>query len=100
MENLELKKYLQNQIAQLPHRLEGYTKDISGNKLLKRSAYSMLEKYANDFYKKGIEPRIIIMPGLRGVGKTTLLAQLFLDLPLKFSGYLAPMHFTIMIILF
>ena len=83
MKNLELKKYLQNQITQSPHRLEGYTKDVNGKELPNRDIYSELKKYVNDFCQKRTEPRIIIMPGLRGVGKTTLLAQLFLNLPRK-----------------
>jgi len=33
-----------------------------------------------NFEKKGSEPRVIIIPGFRGVGKTTLLAQLYLYL--------------------
>jgi hypothetical protein len=83
MNNLELKKYIQNQISQGWQRLEGYTKDIQGNKLLQRSAYLVLDKYTKNFYEKGADPRIIIMPGLRGMGKTTLIAQLFTNLYFK-----------------
>lgn len=71
-------------MSQAQKRLDGYTKDIQGRSFFKRSAYPVLNKYIKDFVnKKSTDPRIIIMPGLRGTGKTTLLAQLFLDQPLK-----------------
>lgn len=81
MKNKELQKYIQSQIVQSPKRLKGLTNDMQGNPLFKRSVFLVLQKYVNDFLKKGNEPRIIVMPGLRGTGKTTLLAQLFLSLP-------------------
>ena len=40
-----------------------------------RLAYGLLEKYANEFFETGYEPRFISLAGLRGVGKTTLLWQ-------------------------
>src|SRR3989338_8646568 len=80
MSNQELLEYIQTQIAQSSNRLNGYTKDPQGHELFKRSVYLILEKYVKDFLKGTIsDPRIIIMPGLRGTGKTTLLAQLFLN---------------------
>jgi len=77
----ELKNYLQNQIVLVDSRLKGYIADIYGKLLPKRSVYLSLSKYIRDFYEKRTEPRIVIMPGLRGIGKTTLLAQLYLTLP-------------------
>ena len=80
MSNQELIEYIQTQIAQSSNRLSGYTKDPKGLELYKRSVYLVLEKYVRDFLKGTItDPRILIMPGLRGTGKTTLLAQLFLN---------------------
>lgn len=81
MKNKELQEYIQAQITQAPKRLKGLTNDMQGKPLFKRSVFLVLRKYVNDFLKKGTEPRIIVMPGLRGTGKTTLLAQLFLSLP-------------------
>ncbi len=81
MSNQELVEYIQTQIAQSSNRLSGYTKDSKGRELHKRSVYLVLEKYVKDFLKgTALDPRIIIMPGLRGTGKTTLLAQIFLNL--------------------
>ncbi len=81
MRNKALQGYLQAQIVQSPKRLEGVTRDIDDKPLFKRSVFLVLEKMASDFLKKRTEPRVIVMPGLRGTGKTTLLAQLFLSLP-------------------
>lgn len=80
MKNRELQEYIQTQITQAPKRLKGLTNDMQGKPLFKRSVFLVLQKYVNDFLKKETEPRIIVMPGLRGTGKTTLLAQLFLSL--------------------
>jgi hypothetical protein len=80
MKNKELQEYIQSQIVQSPKRLKGLTNDMQGNPLFKRSVFLSLQKYMNGYLKKGTEPRIIVMPGLRGTGKTTLLAQLFLSL--------------------
>lgn len=81
MKNKELQEYIQAQIIQSPKRLKGLTNDMQGKPLFKRSVFLVLQKYVNDYLNKGGEPRIIVMPGLRGTGKTTLLAQLFLSLP-------------------
>jgi len=81
MINKELQEYIQTQIVQSQKRLKGLTNDMQGKPLFKRSVFLILQKYVVDFLEKGSEPRIIVMPGLRGTGKTTLLAQLFLSLP-------------------
>lgn len=81
MKSKELQEYIQAQIIQSPKRLKGLTNDMQGKPLFKRSIFLALQKYVADYLQKGTEPRIIVMPGLRGTGKTTLLAQLFLSLP-------------------
>jgi len=80
MKNKELQDYIQAQIVLAPKRLEGIASDAKGNPLFKRSVFFELREYADNFLKKDNEPRIIVMPGLRGTGKTTLLAQLFASL--------------------
>ena len=65
--------------ANLDNYLSGYIFD-ENNKLRKtRFSYLTLQKYLNKLLL-GILPeeeKIIILPGIRGVGKTTLLAQLY-----------------------
>lgn len=76
----EILKYVQNQLVQAPFRLKTYTQDEQGKKYPHRNLYVEVDKFFQDFlHKPGIQDRWIIIPGLRGVGKTTILAQLFLN---------------------
>ena len=78
--NQELINYLQNQLVQAKPRLLGLTKSGSGKPYPTRSIYIKLKQYVDGFLKKSSEKRWVIVPGLRGVGKTTVIAQLFLYL--------------------
>jgi predicted AAA+ superfamily ATPase len=75
----EFLNYIHRAIAQTNFRLHGYVVDREGNFYPKRSAFVIFKKYIEDYLKGDTEPRWIVMPGLRGVGKTTLLSQLFID---------------------
>jgi len=65
--------------ANLDDYLRGYVYTKNGQKHKTRFAFLMLEKYLNKFLSSTLsdEERIIILPGIRGVGKTTLLSQLY-----------------------
>lgn len=55
------------------------TVNASGDKLPTRTIIILLQKYVRDFLQKSAGTRRwIVLPGLRGVGKTTILAQLYL----------------------
>jgi len=76
----EILKYLQNQLVQIPFRLRTYVQDEEGKKYPQRNIYIKIDKYLKDFlHNPEARDRWIIIPGLRGVGKTTILAQLFLN---------------------
>ena len=76
----EILKYVQNQLVQAPFRLKSYTQDEQGKKYPQRNIYVKVDKYFRDFlHNPNARDRWIIIPGLRGVGKTTILAQLFLN---------------------
>jgi len=76
----EILRYVQNQIVQAPFRLKTYVQDEQGNKYPQRNIYGKVDKYLRDFlHNPDTQDRWIIIPGLRGVGKTTILAQLFLN---------------------
>jgi uncharacterized protein len=64
--------FLTNQIALLPALAAQYTK---GNH--NRISFVKLKQFADNFLNLSKEERIILMPGLRGIGKTTLLFQLY-----------------------
>lgn len=72
--------YVQNQIAQAPSRLKGHVTDLSGKPYPQRHIYRKLEGSLERFLQGQTEQRWIVVPGLRGIGKTTVLAQLFLHL--------------------
>ncbi len=73
-EKIEL--YLRNQIAQPNDRVFSYIKDNEGNLLPERDVVKEIRKYIKEF-EEGKDSRWIIIPGLRGIGKTTLLAQIY-----------------------
>ncbi|MCX6789872.1 MAG: ATP-binding protein [Candidatus Gribaldobacteria bacterium] len=76
----EILKYVQNQLVQVPFRLRSYIQDEQGKKYPQRNIYIKVDKYLRDFlHNPEARDRWIIIPGLRGVGKTTILAQLFLN---------------------
>ncbi len=70
----ELIEYIQNnKVTQ--KRLQGETYDERDKKLPQRNAFVLLKKYAKGFFSEGLQPRMIALSGLRGVGKTTLTWQ-------------------------
>ncbi|KKP68471.1 MAG: hypothetical protein UR66_C0005G0018 [Candidatus Moranbacteria bacterium GW2011_GWE1_35_17] len=73
--NQELIQYLQKQIQTTDTRLGHFTHDLSGEKYPQRFLYVKLKKYLDDFLNKTSSNRMVIIPGFRGVGKTTLTAQ-------------------------
>ena len=75
--NEEILFFLQNQLQTNPQRLKNNIEDSSKKKYPQRHAFIKLKKYLDEFMKGHKEQRWIIMPGLRGVGKTTLLSQIY-----------------------
>lgn len=73
--NLELVKYLQQQIRTTNERVRRFTHSMNSIKHPKRFIFVRLQKYIDDFLNKKSENKMIIIPGFRGVGKTTLMAQ-------------------------
>ena len=85
MNNLQVNQYLQNQLNRAPSLLKTYTQDDQGNKYLTRNMFIRVKKLINDFIGEEKEIRMVSIPGLRGVGKTTLSAQLFLEFFPRYS---------------
>ena len=71
-----LLSYIETRIREGPNFVK---KNIHqrGQKLKTRSVYFKLKNHIDDFLKGYIENRFIVMPGLRGVGKSTLIFQLY-----------------------
>jgi hypothetical protein len=77
---ISINQYLHNQLGRAPTLLQKYTQDENGNKYLPRNIFVRIKKLVDDYLDGQRELRIVAIPGLRGVGKTTLLAQVFMDL--------------------
>lgn len=72
--------YINNQLAQAEGRFRSYTVDAQGKEYPKRSIFILLKKYLAVYARDHRAPRWIAIPGLRGVGKTTVLAQIYSEL--------------------
>jgi predicted AAA+ superfamily ATPase len=69
-------RYIFAKLAEAPALARSYT-EIDGKKLRYRRIYIKIKKYVNDFLEGNVENRLIVLPGLRGVGKTTILLQIY-----------------------
>lgn len=72
----EFIQYLQQQIHTTDDRITRYTHHINGHAYPKRLIFDRISDYINAFITKQSNQRMIIIPGFRGVGKTTVMAQL------------------------
>lgn len=75
----KLIKYLQEQIAQADFKARAYVFDENNNKNPTRNCYVKLQMYISNFLKNNPSARWIVLTGFRGVGKTTLLSQLYFE---------------------
>lgn len=76
MDEESLKIYLLNVLRNTPSLVESKIYD-NGLKLNRRNDFFYINKYIDNFLDKYNNDKLILMPGLRGVGKTTLLCQLY-----------------------
>ena len=74
-------EYLQNQIKDEAEFIRQFTYDHRGHDLPARDLKEAIDKNIASFLKTPkSDPRWIIVPGLRGVGKTTMMAQAYAGL--------------------
>ncbi|NUM32952.1 MAG: ATP-binding protein [Candidatus Brocadiae bacterium] len=87
----KVKEYIRSQISQSDIRVNAYALNDQGEKNPTRSLFPQIKGFIDDFLSsKTTEPRWLCISGLRGVGKTTLLAQLWAtsDIPRDQKLYL------------
>ena len=77
MDNFDTIKFLNDQIENAPFRILAYIKNEKGKMNPQRSAFLKLRKHIENYSTNQDNVRWLIVPGLRGTGKTTLLAQLY-----------------------
>ena len=70
-----LSDYISKKIVSTRVLAQTKTRDFN-----QRWAYAKIRRLIDNFLQGDIEDRIVVMPGLRGVGKTTILHQLYLYL--------------------
>lgn len=75
-----MKEYLQTQLSRAPLLLRSLVQDEQGKPYIQRRIILRIRKQIEQFKADHREARLLIIPGLRGVGKTTLLAQLYFEL--------------------
>ena len=72
--------YLQRRLRRGRELLLPRTRSVAGRAYPARNAKSVIDECVKDFMAGRGADRWIVMPGLRGVGKTTLLAQVYVDI--------------------
>ena len=77
--NMDVKDFVHNRIIEMPDFAKMYTRDGDGEPLNKRWAFLKLQQHADNFLINGQQRtnQFIVFSGLRGIGKTTLLMQLY-----------------------
>jgi len=75
----KIEEFYINWIGGVEDYLRDYLRDIHGNLLKPRLIYKTLQDYVHKLLAGELTSyeKIVLLPGLRGVGKTTLLAQLY-----------------------
>lgn len=74
---LQVLAFVRNQLTHSAALLKTFTYAAQGTELPHRSLYTKLASYMEGFLGNKTDPRWVAVVGLRGVGKTTLLAQLY-----------------------
>lgn len=75
--NRDVTEYLQRQMALGRQRLRRYIAAANGRVYPQRYIFVKTQQYLNDFLAGHQNKRWVIIPGLRGTGKTTILAQTY-----------------------
>ncbi len=76
----KINEYIQSQLSRAPLLLKSLVQDEQGKPYIQRRIILRIREYIRNFSGENRESRLIIIPGLRGVGKTTLLAQIYFEL--------------------
>lgn len=75
----EALNFVQNQLVRADARLGAYLQNPKGTKNPTRNIIVKVRQYYTNFLERQGSQRWIIMPGLRGVGKTTIMAQTYFE---------------------
>lgn len=88
--------YLQRQMALGRQRLRRYVINPENNPYPKRNIYIKTKRYLDSFLAGNYDQkRWIIIPGLRGTGKTTILAQTYYELSYQYGDSINLLYFSL-----
>src|ERR1039458_7848544 len=73
----EIKQYLVEMLVQAPVSALEWMRANTANSGIRRRAYLDIDRHVRQFLSGVTSKEWIIMPGLRGTGKTTMLTQLY-----------------------
>jgi uncharacterized protein len=76
-DNTKIIEYINQQISQTESFIQSQITEITGEQKPQRDLFSNLQSYIENFISNKSENRWFVLTGLRGTGKTTLLAQLY-----------------------
>jgi len=80
-------EFVQSQLFRAEGRLKPYLQSIEGRHVYpKRFAFFRVDGLLKKFISSRAEERWVVMPGISGVGKTTILAQLYRDFKARFQA--------------
>ena len=79
----DVKEWISNRLKLAPTIVDKLLLEDTGGIKFKRHIYTYLKDHLNSFLESKSGSKWIIMSGLRGVGKTTLLGQLYSDPQIK-----------------
>ena len=75
--NQSIENYIKKQVDELPRIIDKSISSRDNIKFNKRGDYYKLQLRVDDFINRENERRFFVLPGLRGVGKTILLLQIY-----------------------
>lgn len=73
---MDLENYILSKISEVRKKYKKYT-EYKGEPLRKRNIFSRFKSELDKFLRGQTKRKFIVMPGLRGVGKTTILMQIY-----------------------
>ena len=71
-----ISNFIDETLREIPNALNDYVSDENG-KYSTRREFNEITQYINNFIEGKKRKRFILLPGIRGVGKTTLLFQVY-----------------------
>lgn len=79
MEKSRIKEYINDQIAQVGFKSRAYVFDSYNQKRPQRDIFTKVQSYLDLFLQGNDSFRWVVLTGLRGAGKTTVMNQLYYD---------------------